>query len=266
VRRYAAVVERIFQGKFQNQVKCLGCHHESNTYDPFLDISLELPHVDSVPAAMELFTEEERLDGDNCYRCSRCKNLCPALKRLTVHEAPAVLVIHLKRFNIFGGKINRNVRFGDEFTLRGHMSASSPVGLALFTHVILQSKHQFIIAQYGLRTQSDTPRECEPYSPEKHGPRYRLYAMVVHAGGSVGSGHYYAFARKPELRARGGGGGQGQGHRGGGGGHAAAAGAGAHRGGWQRGQGHRGGGGDRGGAGDQGWFIFDDSTVGLYSC
>lgn len=155
------VIERIFQGKFQNQVKCLGCGYESNTYDPFLDMSLELPHVDSVDAALDLFTKEERLDGDNCYHCSHCKRLCPALKRLSVHEAPAVLVVHLKRFNVFGGKINRNVRFDEQLSLRGHMSRNAP---------------------------------------EKHGPTYRLYAMVVHAGASVGSGHYYAFARKLARR------------------------------------------------------------------
>jgi ubiquitin carboxyl-terminal hydrolase 36/42 len=150
------VVERIFQGKFQNQVKCLRCGYESNTYDPFLDVSLELPRVNSVSAAMSLFTEEERLDGENRYQCARCNGLRPALKRLTVHEAPAVLVIHLKRFNIFGGKISRPVRFDEDFTLHGHMSTNS----------------------------------LEP-----HGPSYRLYAVVVHAGGSVGSGHYYAFVR-----------------------------------------------------------------------
>jgi len=71
------VVERIFQGKFQNQVKCLRCGHESNTYDPFLDISLELPRADSIPGAMKVFTEEEKLDGDNCYRCSGCTKLSP---------------------------------------------------------------------------------------------------------------------------------------------------------------------------------------------
>ncbi|EEH51957.1 uncharacterized protein MICPUCDRAFT_5400, partial [Micromonas pusilla CCMP1545] len=160
------VVERIFQGAFRNQVKCGACGAKSNAYDPFLDVSLELPRrVHRVRDALELFTKEETLEGENAYKCEACDALRPATKRLTIHEAPAVLVIHLKRFDLFGGKISRPVAFDDVVELSGHMS--------------------------------DT-------AVESRGPRYRLYAMVVHAGSSVGCGHYYAYAR-----ASGGGGGGG---------------------------------------------------------
>ena len=160
------VVERIFQGAFRNQVKCGACGAKSNAYDPFLDVSLELPRrVHRVRDALELFTKEETLEGENAYKCEACDALRPATKRLTIHEAPAVLVIHLKRFDLFGGKISRPVAFDEVVELSGHMS--------------------------------DT-------AVESRGPRYRLYAMVVHAGSSVGCGHYYAYAR-----ASGGGGGGG---------------------------------------------------------
>ena len=172
-------VERIFQGKFRNLVRCARCGHESKTYDPFLDVSLELPGREdrsshgggygpgylrgsgsargSVESALKNFTEEERLEGENAYRCERCKDLCPATKRLTIHEAPAILVVHLKRFDHYGGKINSPVDFTERLTLGGHMSEDA----------------------------------------EEAGPAYRLYAMVTHSGVSVSSGHYYAFARKP---------------------------------------------------------------------
>mmetsp|Transcript_6830 Transcript_6830/g.26645 ORF Transcript_6830/g.26645 Transcript_6830/m.26645 type:complete len:577 (+) Transcript_6830:212-1942(+) len=172
-------VERIFQGKFRNLVRCARCGHESKTYDPFLDVSLELPGREdrsshgggygpgylrgsgnargSVESALKNFTEEERLEGENAYRCERCKDLCPATKRLTVHEAPAILVVHLKRFDHYGGKINSPVDFTERLTLGGHMSEDA----------------------------------------EEAGPAYRLYAMVTHSGVSVSSGHYYAFVRKP---------------------------------------------------------------------
>ena len=171
-------VERIFQGKFRNLVRCAKCGRESKTYDPFLDVSLELPGREdrsshggygpgylrgsgsapgSVESALKNFTEEERLEGENAYRCERCKDLCPATKRLTIHEAPAILVVHLKRFDHYGGKINSPVDFTERLTLGGHMSEDA----------------------------------------EEAGPAYRLYAMVTHSGVSVSSGHYYAFARKP---------------------------------------------------------------------
>ena len=49
-------------GKLQSQVCCRGCGHESNTVDPFLDLSLELhangePLCRSVADAMRRFTE-----------------------------------------------------------------------------------------------------------------------------------------------------------------------------------------------------------------
>lgn len=175
-------VERIFQGKFRNLVKCQRCQGESKTFDPFLDVSLELPGREdrsshgggyygsgylrgadttrgSVDSALRNFTEEEKLEGENAYRCERCDDLCPATKRLTIHEAPAALVVHLKRFDHYGGKINSPVDFTERLTLEGHMSEDAA----------------------------------------EAGPKYRLYAMVTHAGGSVSSGHYYAFVRKPAV-------------------------------------------------------------------
>jgi ubiquitin carboxyl-terminal hydrolase 36/42 len=173
-------VERIFQGRFRTLVKCQRCQGESKTFDPFQDVSLELPGREdrsshgggyhgsgylrgadttrgSVESALRNYTEEERLEGDNAYRCERCDDLCPATKRVTVHEAPAILVFHLKRFDYYGGKIISPVDFSERLTLGGHMSEDA----------------------------------------EEAGPAYRLYAMVTHSGGSVSSGHYYTFVRKP---------------------------------------------------------------------
>ena len=47
--------------------------------------------------------------GGRGRRGSRCKRKVVALKRLTIHEAPSVLTVHLKRFDpvnfAMGGKI-----------------------------------------------------------------------------------------------------------------------------------------------------------------
>ena len=111
--------------------------------------------------AFDAFVAEETLEGENAYECERCGGLRPATKRLTVHEAPAVLVVHLKRFDHWGGKIDARVAFSDVVTLRGRMSDDAE--------------------------ESERP------------PVYRLYAAIVHAGGSVDGGHYYAYARRIEA-------------------------------------------------------------------
>eukprot|EP00241_Pyramimonas_parkeae_P017198 CAMPEP_0114284592 /NCGR_PEP_ID=MMETSP0059-20121206/4731_1 /TAXON_ID=36894 /ORGANISM="Pyramimonas parkeae, Strain CCMP726" /LENGTH=664 /DNA_ID=CAMNT_0001405425 /DNA_START=649 /DNA_END=2643 /DNA_ORIENTATION=- len=149
-------IENIFGGVTQSQVKCLKCGYESNTYEPVMDLSLEVMHAGDVQAALKRLTYKERLDGQNKYQCDECKAKVPADKQFTVHRAPNVLVLHLKRFeNAFGGKIQRHVAFQEVLNLSGHMSTTSP-----------------------------DSNVC-----------YRLYAVLVHSGTSAYSGHYYCFAK-----------------------------------------------------------------------
>jgi ubiquitin carboxyl-terminal hydrolase 36/42 len=53
------------------QVKCSSCGFTSDTYDPFLDLSLEINRADSLVKALRRFTAVEVLDGDNRYKCSK---------------------------------------------------------------------------------------------------------------------------------------------------------------------------------------------------
>ncbi len=55
----------MFQGRWQSQVRCLACGHESNTYESFVTLPLDIARAPSVEASLRGFTEEERLDGAN---------------------------------------------------------------------------------------------------------------------------------------------------------------------------------------------------------
>ena len=94
------------------QVKCTECGHESDTYDVFLDLSLEINKASSVHKALQRFTTNEYLDGANKYICPKQKQKVRAAKCMTIDKAPAVLVVQLKRFefSMFGHKINKKVR------------------------------------------------------------------------------------------------------------------------------------------------------------
>lgn len=103
------------------------CFHCSNKFDPFLDLSLEIAKVDSLHKALLRFTAAEQLDGgEKQYQCQRCMQKVRALKHLTVHKAPYVLTIHLKRFHahIPGQKINKKVLFGPTLDLKPFVSGS----------------------------------------------------------------------------------------------------------------------------------------------
>lgn len=150
------VVKEIFGGVLQSQVKCLCCGSESNKQDEIMDLSLDVIQIGSLKEAMRRYFQAEVLDGNNKYRCEKCKKLSAARKQLSIFQAPNVLVIQLKRFeNIHGGKIDRFISFEERLELVGHMCRSS-----------------------------QDPR-----------PEYILYAVIVHAGYSQESGHYYSYVK-----------------------------------------------------------------------
>lgn len=67
------------------------------------------------------FRTGEVLDGANKYRCSKEAKPVRAVKRISIHSAPNVLVLQLKRFefSLSGHKISKKVRRGGEGALQG---------------------------------------------------------------------------------------------------------------------------------------------------
>ena len=53
---------------------------------------------------------------------NRCKKPVLAEKRFTIHEAPVVLTIHLKRFSPMGRKIGHQLRYDEKLSLQPYMS------------------------------------------------------------------------------------------------------------------------------------------------
>ena len=110
---------------FLFRVKCTQCSHCSNTYDPFLDLSLEIVKAESIEKALTRFTAVEVLDGNNKYQCSKCKKKVRAFKQFTIDHAPHVLAIQLKRFSTsggFGGKIDKKVHFDRTFDIKPYVN------------------------------------------------------------------------------------------------------------------------------------------------
>ncbi|XP_059452991.1 ubiquitin carboxyl-terminal hydrolase 23 isoform X2 [Corylus avellana] len=152
-----SLVHKIFGGRLRSQVKCLQCSYCSNTFDPFLDLSLEIVKADSLHKALANFTAAEQLDGgERQYQCQQCKQKVRALKQLTVHKAPYVLAVHLKRFHSHdpGQKIKKKIHFGTTLDLKPFVSGSYEGDL-----------------------------------------KYTLYGVLVHDGWNTHYGHYTCFVR-----------------------------------------------------------------------
>ncbi|KAJ7305864.1 hypothetical protein JRQ81_010230 [Phrynocephalus forsythii] len=148
-------IHQIFGGYLRSRVKCMNCKGVSDTFDPYLDITLEIKSAQSVNKALEQFVKPEQLDGENAYKCSKCKKMVPASKRFTIHRASNVLTLSLKRFaNFSGGKITKEVKYPEYLDIRPYMS---------------QPNGESII--------------------------YALYAVLVHTGFSCHAGHYYCYIK-----------------------------------------------------------------------
>jgi ubiquitin carboxyl-terminal hydrolase 36/42 len=67
-----SLIYRIFGGCLQSQVKCMQCLHESNRYEPMMDLAVEIQgNVKSLEDALGQFTSTELLDGVNKYECDQ---------------------------------------------------------------------------------------------------------------------------------------------------------------------------------------------------
>ncbi|NXF99896.1 UBP42 hydrolase, partial [Sakesphorus luctuosus] len=154
------IVHQIFGGFLRSRVICFSCKAISDSYEAFLDIPLDIKAASSLTAALEDFVTPEQLDGENCFKCSKCEKNVAASKRFTVHCAPKVLTVCLKRFDCFtGGKISKGctllvVEYPEYLDLRPYMSQA----------------------------------DGEPLL-------YSLYGVLVHSGISCHEGHYFCYAK-----------------------------------------------------------------------
>ncbi|KAL3694055.1 hypothetical protein R1sor_007706 [Riccia sorocarpa] len=119
-----SLVYKIFGGRLRSQVKCSVCSQCSNTYDPFLDLSLDIVRADSLTKALTRFTAVDTLDGENKYRCAHCKKKVRAQKQFTIETVPNILTIQFKRFSgTVGGKIDKKVEFGTTLDMKPFCSS-----------------------------------------------------------------------------------------------------------------------------------------------
>eukprot|EP00850_Spirogloea_muscicola_P007586 SM000038S14399 [mRNA] locus=s38:788482:790069:- [translate_table: standard] len=172
-QRSASAIQDIFCGQLQSTVECGTCGRCSHCFDPFLDLSIPIPRLRGIGAAikrlsvidcLDAFVAEERLDEDNAYLCSTCKSPQPATKRLSIFRPPRILVLHVKRI--------------------------SPVGV----HSLRKDSSLVHFDLDGL--------DCRPFvsgsSPTKAScPQYDLFAVINHVG-SLSSGHYTASCRNAD--------------------------------------------------------------------
>ena len=68
-RSETTFVYQVFGGKLRSQVVCKTCGRKSDTFDSFMDLSLDVARAKSVEQALKNYVAMEVLDGSNKYKC-----------------------------------------------------------------------------------------------------------------------------------------------------------------------------------------------------
>lgn len=185
------IAHRVFYGLLRSDVTCLTCGLTSTTYDPCVDISLNLDiNVSSTEnkrneddgtctttllGCLDMFTRPEKLGSDQKLYCQNCKEMQNSSKQMSIKKLPLVLSLHVKRFEHsiikkLSRKVDRYVHFPFSLDMAPYMSSS------------------ILRARYGNRIFAFGGDESDIVT------KFEIFAVVTHSG-TLDSGHYVSFVR-----------------------------------------------------------------------
>jgi ubiquitin C-terminal hydrolase len=155
----------IFGGKLSHLITCKRCGFTSERIEDSRSISLDIRGHTSLESSLSGFIQEEFLNGDNQYFCSKCNERQDSMKRCCFNDLPKILVCHLKRFS-FNLETLKRVKINDRFEF------STTLDLEPFTKKMIYANENI----------------------ESENLIYTLQGVIIHAGSSD-SGHYYSLAK-----------------------------------------------------------------------
>ncbi|XP_059948575.1 LOW QUALITY PROTEIN: ubiquitin carboxyl-terminal hydrolase 1-like [Mesoplodon densirostris] len=179
------LVEKLFQGQLVIRTRCLECESLTERREEFQDVIVpvqedELSKVEESPEsssepkpdmktlrwAISQFASVERIGGENKYFCENCHHYTEAERSLLFDAMPEVLTIHLKCF----------AASGLEFDCYG--GGLSKINTPLLIPLKLS---------------------LEEWSTKPSKDSYGLFAVVMHSGITISSGHYTASVKVTDL-------------------------------------------------------------------
>ncbi|KAG9149656.1 hypothetical protein Leryth_017577 [Lithospermum erythrorhizon] len=116
-----------FGGTVHSKIECMRCGSKFARHEKMMDLTVEINgDIGTLEEALKQYTSVETLDDDNKYRCGCCNSYVKAKKKLKVMEAPNVLTIALKRYQLGEfGKLNKRVHFSEILNLAPYICGTS---------------------------------------------------------------------------------------------------------------------------------------------
>ncbi|MBN3302239.1 UBP1 hydrolase, partial [Amia calva] len=178
------LMERLFQGRLVLRTRCLECECYTERREDFQDISVPVQEDEPCKAepesevspdpkmelktlkwAISQFASVERIFGEDKYFCETCHHYTEAERSLLFDKTPEVVTIHLKCFAA-------NSTEFDPYA--GLSKVNTP----------LQTPLRLSLEEW-----------CSRPSKE----HYELFAVVMHSGVTITSGHYTTYIRMMDL-------------------------------------------------------------------
>ncbi len=177
-------VKENFEGKSVMRTRCLECEMSTFRSETFtnIDVPLQLEDEDDaheLSGGRDLFLKQilmsETLRENNKYWCEECSRLNEAQRSVQYELLPKVMVLQLKRFTAAAANAKSS-----------YMSKINDFIPTPFT------LNCFCTQCIGTSGSTRQQRASGGSSPKHH---YRLYAVIMHLGATLASGHYIAYVR-----------------------------------------------------------------------
>ena len=117
---YSNIID-IFYGQLVSHIKVIDEDIHSYTYSPICTFSLpiNMDKCSNIYDCFDLFTKPQILDGENKWKYDKDGKYYDIEKNLMVWKFPNILILHFKRFNNSGNKVNNLIEFPiDQLDLR----------------------------------------------------------------------------------------------------------------------------------------------------
>lgn len=104
-KNYSKIIE-IFYGQLISKITCKTCNSESNSFDPFNLLKIEISGT-NLNNCIQSFCKNELLDINESYKCDKCDKYTSAFKNINFMRLPKILIVCLKRFDHTQNRINK---------------------------------------------------------------------------------------------------------------------------------------------------------------
>jgi ubiquitin carboxyl-terminal hydrolase 8 len=116
IKKEFSIIKNLFCGMNHVTITCNICNNQVHNFDMFQILQLSICS-NKLYDCLDKFITKETLDTDNMYNCEFCGRKNKASKNTKIWKAPPILVIQLKRFESYRGKITDLVDYPLELDL-----------------------------------------------------------------------------------------------------------------------------------------------------